>query len=82
MKIGFLITARMKSTRLPLKLTLKIHDREIIALMIDRLKLCNCVDEIIIATSTNSQDDVLCQIAQREHVKCFRGSEADVLERL
>lgn len=82
MKIGFLITARMKSTRLPLKLTLKIHDREIIALMIDRLKLCNCVDEIIIATSTNSQDDVLCQIARREHVKCFRGSEADVLERL
>jgi spore coat polysaccharide biosynthesis protein SpsF len=82
MKIGFLITARMKSTRLPLKLTLKIQDREIIALMIDRLKLCNCVDEIIIATSTNSQDDVLCQIAKREHVKCFRGSEADVLERL
>ncbi|MBE3141357.1 MAG: hypothetical protein IMZ53_12355 [Thermoplasmata archaeon] len=72
----------MKSTRLPLKLTLKIHNREIIALMIDRLKLCSSVDEIIIATSTNSQDDVLCQIAKREHVKCFRGSEADVLERL
>lgn len=82
MKVGFLITARMKSTRLPLKLTLKIQDREIIALMIDRLKLCHCVDEIIIATSTNPQDEILCQIAQREHVKCFRGSEADVLERL
>jgi len=82
MKIGFLITARMKSTRLPRKLTLKINDREIIALMIDRLKQCKCVDEIIIATSTNLQDDVLCQIAQREHVKCFKGNESDVLERL
>jgi spore coat polysaccharide biosynthesis protein SpsF len=82
MKTGFLITARMKSTRLPLKLTLKIQDREIIALMIDRLKLCKHVDDIIIATSTNPQDDVLCDIAKREHVKCFRGNEADVLERL
>lgn len=82
MKVGFLITARMKSTRLPLKLTLHIQDREIIALMIDRLKLCRSLDEIIIATSTNPHDEILCQIAQREQVRCFRGSEADVLERL
>ncbi len=71
MKVGFLITGRMKSTRLPLKLTLKIQNREIIALMIDRLKLCRSLDEIIIATSTNPQDEVLCQIAEREQVSCF-----------
>lgn len=82
MKIGFLITARMKSTRLPKKLTLKINDREIIALMIDRLKECKILDEIIIATSTNPQDDILCEIAKRENIKCYRGSEDDVLERL
>jgi len=37
MKIGFLITARLKSTRLPKKLLLKINGREIIRHMIDRL---------------------------------------------
>ena len=82
MKVGFLITGRMKSTRLPKKLTLQIFDREIIALMIDRLKCAKSVDEIIIATSTNPQDDVLEEIALREGVKVFRGSEEDVLERL
>ena len=82
MKVGFTITARMKSTRLPKKLTLKIFDREIIALMIDRLKQSEVVDEIIIATSLNPQDEILCEIAARENVKCFKGSEDDVLERL
>lgn len=82
MKIGFLITARMKSTRLPKKLTLKINNREVIAWMIDRLKQCRVLNEIIIATSTNPQDNVLCKIAKREGVKYYKGSEDDVLERL
>jgi spore coat polysaccharide biosynthesis protein SpsF len=82
MKIGFLITARMKSTRLPKKLTLKIKNREVIAWMIDRLKQCNILNEIIIATSTNPEDNTLCEIAKREDVKCYKGSEDDVLERL
>jgi len=82
MEIGFLITARIKSTRLPKKLTLKINNREVIAWMIDRLKQCRVLNEIIIATSTNSQDNILCKIAKREGVKCYKGSEDDVLERL
>jgi spore coat polysaccharide biosynthesis protein SpsF len=82
MKTGFLITARMKSTRLPKKLILKIYDREIIAWLIDRLKQCQSLNEIVIATSSNPQDNILCQIAKRENVKCFKGSEDDVLERL
>jgi spore coat polysaccharide biosynthesis protein SpsF len=81
-KIGYLITARMKSTRLPKKLTLKIDDKEMIAWMVERLKLSSFVHEIIIATSINPQDDILCQIAKKENVKCFKGSEEDVLDRL
>ena len=38
MKIGFLITGRMKSTRLPKKLSLKIFGRDMMTLMIDRFK--------------------------------------------
>jgi len=82
MKIGFLITARMKSTRLPKKLTLKIYNREIISWMIDRIKLCPIFQDIVIATSTNIGDDILCKIADKEKIKYYRGSEEDVLERL
>jgi len=82
MKIGFIITARMKSTRLPKKIILKIKEKEIITLLIERLKKSTLIDEIIIATSTNPQDDILCKIAEREKINCFRGSEEDVLQRL
>lgn len=82
MKIGFVITARMKSSRLKKKATLKVMDRELIAWMIDRAKLSNSIENIVIATSTNQQDDILEEIAHREGVDCFRGSEEDVIERL
>lgn len=82
MKIGYLITARMKSTRLPKKLTLEINNRQIIRWMIDRLKLASTLDDIIICTSTNTQDDILEEIARGENIKCFRGHEDDVIQRL
>ena len=82
MKVGYLITGRMKSTRLPKKLTLEINNRQVIRLMIDRLKLVTSIDEIIICTSTNPQDDVLEKIAHEENISIFRGQEDDVIKRL
>jgi len=82
MKVGFLLTARMKSTRLKNKLTLKINHRQIIRLMIDRIKLVKNIDEIIICTSMNTQDDILEEIAKEEKIGVFRGHEDDVIERL
>lgn len=82
MKIGFLITGRMKSTRLPKKLTLKLLNKEVIKWMIMRAKLVFANDEIIIATSNNAQDNVLQDIAQEMDIKCFRGHEEDVVLRL
>ncbi len=82
MKTGYLITGRMKSTRLPKKLILEIEGRQIIRWMIDRLKLSNSIDEIIICTSENSQDDILEEIAQEEKIGIFRGHEDDVIQRL
>lgn len=82
MKLGFIITGRMKSTRLPKKLTLLLNDREMIRWMVDRAKLVFSPEDIIIATSSNSQDDVLETIAKEESIGVFRGSEEDVVERL
>jgi spore coat polysaccharide biosynthesis protein SpsF len=82
MKIGYLITGRMKSTRLPKKLTLEINNRQIIRWMIDRIKTAKSVDEIILCTSENPQDDILERIAIEENIKVFRGHEDDVIQRL
>ncbi len=79
---GFIITGRMKSTRLKEKATLKLLDREVIAWMIDRAKLYFQPEQIVIATSDNPQDDILEAIARRESIKVFRGDEEDVVKRL
>jgi spore coat polysaccharide biosynthesis protein SpsF len=80
--LGFIITGRMKSTRLRMKLALEINEREVIAHMIDRAKLYFAPENIVIATSNNPQDDILQEISEREGIKCFRGSEDDVVLRL
>lgn len=82
MEIGFLITARLKSTRLPKKVILELNNKPVICHMIDRLKLSNILDRIIICTSTNPQDKPLVDIAVNENIDCFLGSEEDVILRL
>ncbi|MBA7580932.1 hypothetical protein ES708_22830 [subsurface metagenome] len=79
MKIGFLITARLKSTRLPKKIILKLNGREVIRHMIDRLKLSNILSNIIICTSNNAQDKPLIEIAKEENIDYFLGDEDDVI---
>lgn len=82
MKVGYLITGRLKSTRLPRKLLLPVHDKPILSHMIDRLKLAKNIDEIIICTSYNQQDKPLGELAKENNVKCFYGDPDDVLVRL
>ena len=82
MSTPFLITARLKSTRLPKKIMLEVMGKPLIVHMLDRIKHSRYIEDIVICTSTNSQDDPLEEIAEKEHVHCFRGSEDDVLERL
>jgi len=65
MKVGYLITGRLKSTRLPGKLLLEIKGKPILSHMIDRLKLAKNVDEIVICTSDNEQDMPLGRIARK-----------------
>jgi spore coat polysaccharide biosynthesis protein SpsF (cytidylyltransferase family) len=79
--IGFIIQARTESTRYPNKIVLPFFNKEsIITLLIEKLK-SNFNLPIILATSTNSSNDILEKIAINKGVKCFRGSENDVLQR-
>ncbi len=82
MKTGFLITARLKSTRLPMKVILKVNGIELIRHMINRIKESKVIDEIIICTSPNPQDAPLVKIANEEGIKYFLGDEDDVIQRL
>jgi len=82
MKTAILVTARLKSTRLPLKAIKMIKDKPMIVHLLDRLKLSQQPESIIICTSDIRQDDPLEEIAKTQNVKCFRGHPDDVLQRL
>ena len=82
MTAAILITARLKSTRLPRKVIKPILGRPMISHMIDRLKLAHLPQRIILCTSTLPEDDELAHIAEAESISCFRGDPEDVLARL
>lgn len=81
MKILAIVQARMGSTRLPGKVLADIHGRPMLRWLLDRIQSIQEIDEVVIATTKNSEDDVLQRWVQAEQVACFRGSESDVLDR-
>lgn len=82
LKVAILITARLKSTRLPLKVIKPIKGKPMLCHMLDRLKLASIPEGIILCTSSVAQDDILEEIAITENVECFRGHPDDVLARI
>lgn len=80
-RVVAVIQARMTSTRLPRKVLLPLAGRPVLWHVIHRLKKCHKVDEIVIATTTNGDDDVLVDFAREQEVGCVRGSEENVLSR-
>lgn len=82
MSTAILITARLKSTRLPMKILKPIKGRPMLCHLLDRLKRAKVADKIIICTSPVAQDDPLEEVAEQEGVACFRGDPDDVLLRM
>ena len=82
MKMGFLITARLKSTRLPFKIIRDLNGKTVIERLVDRAREIKDISEIILCTSTNPQDKPLVDIAKENGIYYFNGDEEDVLKRL
>ena len=76
-----IIQARMGSSRFLNKTLRPIADQPLIGFLIDRLKRCESLKNIIIATTVNKSDDQLFEWAKLHNVPLFRGSETDVLNR-
>ena len=54
-----IVQARMGSTRLPGKVLKKIMGRSLLDYQIERLKKVRNVEDVVVATTTNSNDDSL-----------------------
>jgi spore coat polysaccharide biosynthesis protein SpsF len=79
--IAAIIQARMSSNRLPGKVMKPLLGMPMIGRQIERVRMAHTLDEILVATSTEPEDDELALYCQNSGVHCFRGSLDNVLER-
>ncbi len=76
------IQARTGSSRLPKKMLLPFFEGQtILDILINRLIDLGLQDKIVVATSTNSADDDIMNIALAHNVNYFRGDETNVTKR-
>ncbi|WP_252246670.1 spore coat protein [Clostridium sp. ZBS4] len=76
-----IIQAHMGSTRLPAKVMKKIKDKEVLLHVYERCLKAKKVDKVVIATSTNKENDEIENFCKKHNIECFRGAEDDVLDR-
>ena len=81
MKSAIFIAVRMKSIRLPRKALLEIKGKPATDHLIDRLKTARLPDMIVLCTSTHPDDAILVEVAKRNKIEGFKGSQDDKLER-
>lgn len=84
MKVGAIIQARYDSTRLPGKVLMNLpfdKTNTVLGQIINRLKQVTNINEIIVATSNDDNDNVIESFANSNNVLCVRGDKNDVLKR-
>ncbi len=82
LNIVAVIGVRMGSSRLPGKVMKKIMGKPVLGYLIERVKRSKLIDNLVIATSLNSENDVIESFCDKIEIPCFRGSENDVMDRI
>lgn len=81
MNIGVIVQARLGSTRLPRKILLPFYEEKcMLDVLLDTLHRLNGI-KVIVATTTNNENDELVTYLEQRGELVFRGSENDVLDR-
>lgn len=81
MKTIAIIQARMASSRLPGKVMLEITGAPMLDWVVGRTRRANSLNEVIVATTLDSSDDLVFEFCQERDYRVGRGSVYDVLDR-
>lgn len=76
------IEARMTSSRFPGKVLMKSCGKPLLEHMIERIRHSRLLDDIVVATTVNSEDDPIIELCDKIGCKYYRGSEDNVLMRV
>lgn len=81
MRVVAIVQARMGSTRLPGKVLKDLSGKTALARVVERTRLATLLDDVVVATTLQPADDAIIQECEQISIACFRGNEADVLDR-
>ncbi len=76
-----IVQARCGSSRFPGKILHPVLGESLLFRMIERLEFSALKGDIVIATTTSSQDDIIEKLSLDKGWKYFRGDETDLLDR-
>ena len=80
-KIVVIVQARMGSVRLPGKVLLPILGRPMLQFQLERLRLVQQADQLIVATTSLEEDRPIVALCKQMGVDVFCGESEDVLKR-
>ena len=75
------IQARTGSTRFPRKVLADLCGKPMLAHVIERVALAETLDDVVVATTVEGEDDVVANLAVACGARVTRGPVADVLSR-
>ncbi len=76
-----IIQARTGSSRLPKKTLADLAGAPFLARVVERMRHCETLDALVLATTTEPSDDPLAELAASLGVAVYRGAVDDVLDR-
>lgn len=80
-RVVAIVQARTASSRLPGKVVLPLRGRPLLFHVIQRLRACERLDHVLIATTREDQDDAIEEFGKLHEVTVYRGPTDDVLAR-
>jgi spore coat polysaccharide biosynthesis protein SpsF len=80
-RVIMIIQARMGSSRLPGKSMLDLAGMPMVGRIIERVKRCKSLDDIVLAIPATEDDAVLKELGESHGIKVFAGPENDLVER-
>jgi spore coat polysaccharide biosynthesis protein SpsF len=79
--VVLIIQARMGSSRLPGKSMMDLAGEPLVGRILERVKKCKSVNEIVLAIPNTIENEVLHSLGKTHKVSVFAGSENNLLER-
>jgi spore coat polysaccharide biosynthesis protein SpsF len=80
-RVVMIIQARMGSSRLPAKSMMDLAGAPLVGRILERVKRCRRLDEVVLAVPDTPRDRVLLDLGRSYGVGVFAGSETDLVER-